>query len=78
MGLRMDLIIGKGFLKERRMYKHVCDICKEKSPDAKIKYKYRAKRFWCSFLYESGWERIELCQDCLEKIIQAEKEKENG
>lgn len=51
----------------------VCDLCKRNSPDAKIKYKYKAKRFWVSF-YESGWERIELCQECLNKIIKAESE----
>ena len=52
---------------------HVCDICKHNSPDAKIKYKYRAKRFWSSW-YEGEWERIELCQDCLDKIIRARKD----
>lgn len=52
---------------------HVCDICKKNQPDAKIKYKYRAKKFWWQF-YEGGWDKIELCQDCLDKIIQANKE----
>ena len=52
---------------------HVCDLCKKNSPDAKIKYKYKAKRFWCLW-YESGWEKIELCQECLDKIIKAESE----
>lgn len=46
----------------------VCDLCKKNSPDAKIKYKYRAKRFW-RLWEECGWERIELCQECLDKII---------
>ena len=36
----------------------------------KIKYKYKAKRKWRSW-YEEGWERIELCQECLDKIIEA-------
>ena len=54
---------------------HICDLCKKNSPDAKIKYKYRAKRFWWSW-YEGGWEKIELCQECLDKIIkQKEKDK---
>ena len=44
---------------------HVCDICKHNQPDAKIKYKYRAKKAWYSW-YENGWDRIELCQDCLD------------
>lgn len=52
---------------------HVCDICKRNQPDAKIKYKYRAKKAW-SLWCESGWDKIELCQDCLEKIIEAVKE----
>lgn len=50
----------------------VCDLCKKNSPDAKIKYKYKAKHFWYS-LGETGWDRIELCQDCLDKIIEADK-----
>ena len=52
---------------------HVCDICKRNQPDAKIKYKYRAKKAWCLW-YETGWDKIELCQDCLDKIIEADKE----
>ena len=55
------------------MILRVCDICKKNNPNAKIKYKYKAKHFWQAF-YESGWERIELCQECLDKIINAEKE----
>lgn len=54
----------------------VCDLCGEESPDAKIKYKYKAKRYWCSW-YESGWKKIELCNECLEKIIKAGETK-NG
>lgn len=52
---------------------HVCDICQRNQPDAKIKYKYRGKKVWYS-LYEHGWEKIELCQDCLDKIIKAKSE----
>lgn len=56
---------------------HVCDICKHNQPDAKIKYKYRAKEAWMSW-YDNGWKKIELCQDCLDKIIEADKaESEN-
>lgn len=54
---------------------HVCDLCKRNQPDAKIKYKYRAKKAWSSWC-DNGWDRIELCQDCLDKIIQAEKEED--
>lgn len=52
---------------------HVCDLCQKRYPDAKIKYKYKAKHFWWLW-HEGGWERIELCQQCLEKIIKAESE----
>ena len=51
----------------------VCNLCKKNPPDAKIKYKYKAKLFWYSW-YEGGWERIELCKECLDKIIKAESE----
>lgn len=58
-----------------KMIMRVCDICKHNPPDAKIKYKYRAKKAWYSW-YERRWEKIELCQDCLDKIIEADKESE--
>lgn len=51
-----------------KMKIHVCDLCKKNEPDAKIKYKYRAKHSWVSW-GEDGWDRIELCQECLDKII---------
>lgn len=53
---------------------HVCDICNQNQPDAKIKYKYRAEKAW-HLWWEDGWEKIELCQDCLDKIIKANKTK---
>ena len=56
------------------MIMHVCDICNRNQPYAKIKYKYRAKRAW-QFWDENGWEKIELCQRCLYKIIEADKAK---
>lgn len=55
------------------MILQVCDICKKNKPDAKIKYKYKAKRFRWSW-FEGGWEKIELCQECLDKIIKSESE----
>ena len=55
---------------------HICDICKENYPDAKIKYKYRAKRHWSSW-WEESWYRIELCQECLDKIIKGVQENSN-
>ena len=50
----------------------VCDLCKKNSPDAKIKYKYKAKLFQWSW-YEGGWTKIELCQECLDKIVKGSK-----
>ena len=58
--------------RQRRMKMHVCDICKRNKADAKIKYKYRAIKAWYSF-FGCGWDEIELCQDCLDKIIEADK-----
>lgn len=49
----------------------ICDLCMKNSPDAKIKY--QAKRFWWSW-YKGGWKEIQLCQECLDKIIKAESE----
>ena len=59
------------------MYIHVCDICKEKSPDAKIKYKYKAKRFVWFPGDDYEWVRIELCNKCLENIIAAKGKAES-
>lgn len=50
----------------------LCDLCMKNSPDAKIKYK--AKRFWWSW-YKGGWKEIQLCQECLDKIIKAKSGK---
>ena len=55
------------------MILRVCDLCKKNEPDAKIRYKYRAKHFW-QLGYEGGWEKIELCQRCLDKIVKAKSE----
>ena len=53
---------------------HVCDLCKKNTPDVEIKYK--AKRFCYWYVYDP-WKKIELCQECLDKIIKAEKEDKN-
>lgn len=58
------------------MIKRVCDLCEKNPPDAKIKYKYRAKRSWWAF-DTGGWYRIELCEECLEKLIKVHREFEN-
>ncbi len=59
-----------------RIKMEVCDLCKKNSPDAKIKYKYRAKKHWC-FGYEEGWKKIDLCEECLRKMIKARLVNEN-
>lgn len=48
---------------------HVCDVCLKNEPDAKLKYKYRAKALYRAW-YGNNWYRIELCDECMEKIIQ--------
>ena len=53
-----------------KMKIHVCDLCKKNELDANIKYKYKAERRWWSW-YGYEWDRIELCQECLDKIIKA-------
>lgn len=51
---------------------HVCDLCKKNSPDAEITYKYKAKRFCYWYVYDP-WKKIELCEECLNKIIKAKE-----
>lgn len=41
------------------------------------KIKYKAKRLWTSW-YESIWEKIEICNECLNKIIKAKEEEDNN
>lgn len=55
----------------------VCDICMRRYPSAKIKYKYRAKK--CCYLdFETCWEKIVLCEDCLNRIKEeARKDADN-
>lgn len=53
---------------------HICDLCNEKPPNANIKYKYRARRFSC-WGSDVQWERLELCEDCLNRIIKEAKKK---
>lgn len=56
----------------------LCDICKNRiiGDDGDIKIKYRAKRKWYSW-YEDGWDKIDICANCLNKIISA-KERSNN
>ena len=46
----------------------ICDLCRKNYPDAKIKYKAKKEIF---SLCESHWVKIELCEECLDKIINA-------
>lgn len=55
-----------------------CDICKNKiiGTNGDVRIKYRAKRKWYLW-YESGWERIDICADCLTEIIKAKEESDS-
>lgn len=52
-----------------------CDICMKRIlyNDGDIRIKYKAKERWNSW-YESGWTRIDICANCLDKIIKAKEE----
>lgn len=54
-----------------------CDICKNRliGDSGDIRIKYRAKRKWYLW-FESGWDRIDICADCLDRIISAKEESE--
>lgn len=54
------------------MLKRVCDICEHNVPTFKMKYKAKqlSKVDWTSV----KWEKIELCEWCLDKIIKAKGE----
>lgn len=52
-----------------------CDLCKRKLfNEGDVKFKYKAKRKWYGYPMDSGWDKIEICAECLEKIIGAVKE----
>lgn len=55
-----------------------CDICMDRilGDDGDIRIKYKAKRRWCLW-HESGWNRIDICANCLNKIISAKEESES-
>ena len=51
------------------IHKHVCDICgKDLLNEGDIKFKWKARKHWYAYPCDSGWERIELCADCIEAI----------
>lgn len=56
----------------------ICDICKKKiiGNENDIRIKYRAKSKWCLW-YESGWNKIDICANCLNKIISAKEESDS-
>lgn len=48
-----------------------CDLCKrELHKEGDMKFKYKAKTRWISW-YESGWEKADICSECLRRIIYA-------
>ena len=49
----------------------VCDFCQVRYPDAKIKYKAEKRTGFGDVRY---WEKVELCERCLNKIINATTE----
>lgn len=55
-----------------------CDICKDKiiGDDGDIRLKYRAKRRWILW-DEGGWDRIDICSNCLNKIISVKEESDS-
>ena len=57
------------------MVMRVCDVCQKELVRVKIKYKYKAKKFWMSY-GSCGWEKMELCNDCLNKIIRSKSKEE--
>ena len=49
------------------MLKRVCDVCQHNLPTFKMKYK--AKQLNRANWLENKWEKIELCEWCLNRII---------
>ena len=47
----------------------LCDICKQPKTDYKIQYK--AKKKSICFMGGPEWEDIDICEECLKKIIKA-------
>lgn len=56
-----------------------CDICKNKiiGNDGDIIIRYKAKRRWYLWM-EGGWEKIDICANCLRLIIKAGEEGEEN
>lgn len=51
----------------------ICDICKkELTRHGDLQIKYKAKRQWVSW-HESGWDSIDICERCLNRIISAKE-----
>ncbi len=55
------------------MKMRVCDICRKYYPEMKMKYKARMINYTTN-----KWCKIELCGCCLDKIIKAKENTENG
>lgn len=51
----------------------ICDICER--PIRRRQYKIIIKKEWLSFT-ERGFEKLDVCEDCADKIIEEIKKKE--
>lgn len=56
------------------MLKRVCDVCQYNPPTFKMKYK--AKQLNPVHWFESKWEKVELCEWCLDRIVNVREEME--
>ena len=56
-------------MREGQMKAILCDICKKPKTDYKIQYKAKKKVF--CFMGGPAWEDIDICEECLKKIIKA-------
>jgi hypothetical protein len=48
----------------------LCDICKQPKTDYKIQYKAE-KKAYSHIMFGTVWEDIDICEECLKKIIKA-------
>lgn len=58
------------------MILEVCDICRKNEPTHKIKYKAE-KRIFSFDGSMSMWTKIDICDECLRKIVNVAEEKKS-
>lgn len=52
----------------------ICDLCKKQfGNEGDVKFKYKAKKRWYCF-DEAGWEKLDICSECINKIIAAKED----